>query len=63
MKLKENEITKACFVDFSQDRRFFKSAEVSVGTIKVWSDGKKYQKQADGSWKEYNEQKQSKEKK
>ena len=35
------------------DRRFFKTqGGEPVGTTHTWKDGKKYQKQQDGTWKE-----------
>lgn len=38
-------------LDWSSDVRFEKSDE-PVGTVHTWADGKKHQKQSDGSWKE-----------
>lgn len=40
-------------IDWSGDSRFYKSDKGEpVGTIRQWKDGKKHQKQSDGSWKE-----------
>jgi len=44
------------FVDFSGDERFQKSDGFPAGTIRIWSDGTKRQKQADGTWKEVKNQ-------
>ena len=42
------------------DRRFFKTqGGEPVGTTHTWKDGKKYQKQQDGTWKEMSSGKQS----
>lgn len=41
-------------LNWSIDNRFVKGGD-PVGTIRSWSDGKKHQKQSDGSWKEMSE--------
>ena len=38
-------------IDINSFNEITKAQRASVGEIRVWSDGKKYQKQADGSWK------------
>lgn len=37
-------------IDINSFNEITKAQRASVGEIRVWSDGKKYQKQADGSW-------------
>lgn len=46
-------------IDWSNDRRFQKAIvhQFPAGTIREWHDGKKHQKQSDGSWKEMGENK------
>lgn len=38
-------------IDINSFNEITKAQRASVGEIRVWSDSKKYQKQADGSWK------------
>ena len=48
-------------IDINFFNEIKKAQRASVGEIRVWSDGKKYQKQADGSWRVVKGQKVSKE--
>lgn len=48
------------FAYSKEGERILKSKELPVGTVRTWTDGKKYQKQNDGSWKEVSHDKKEK---
>ena len=40
-------------------QNLYKSNSYPVGTVRTWTDGKKYEKQGDGSWKEVSNSKEN----